>query len=230
MTHLTTVSVALGAALSFGGQAFAQNPQPPGRGELIQPPRGSVTIPSSSMSKPQNQGNAAHTNTRFIRPDSLGPQSPPSPLVGPPYAGYGYETLGSLACLYGLVAATAGCNPNTAKTVPTTKGSKAIAVVDAYDYPTALADLQKFSAQFGLPAPKLAVHYATAAGLCNGSKPVNDPGWEGEEALDIQMVHAMAPQATIYLVEAQSDSNTDVLGAVKCANGLLTAAGAVSCR
>jgi subtilase family serine protease len=68
--------------------------------------------------------------------------------VGPPFTGYGYETPGSLACLYGLVAAAAGCNPNTAKTV-SAKGSRAIALVDAYNYPTALQDLQKFSTQFG---------------------------------------------------------------------------------
>lgn len=39
------------------------------------------------------------------------------------------------------------------------------------------------------------------------------------------MAHAMAPHALLYLVEAQSNSNADLLGAVKCANTLLTAAG-----
>ena len=42
----------------------------------------------------------------------------------------------------GLVMAVTGCNPNTFKTVPS-GGSKAIAVVDAYNYPTAMADLNK---------------------------------------------------------------------------------------
>src|SRR5208337_1250024 len=67
------------------------------------------------------------------------------------------ETPASLACLYGQFATTAGCNPVT---LPTTKdavgGSHAIAIVDAYDYPTAMNDLAKYSAQFGLPAPTAA--------------------------------------------------------------------------
>jgi kumamolisin len=219
------VSVALGAGLFFGGQAVAQTVQPSVFGQHVRPPGSSVVVPHSSLAKPEDQGVAAHTNTRFITPKSLGPQTGSSPLVGPPYTGYGYETPGSLSCLYGLVAATAECNPNTAKTV-STKGSRAIAIVDAYNYPTAVQDLQKFSTQFGLPAPNLKVVHATAAGACNGPTPTNDPaGWEGEEALDVQMAHAMAPHAALYLVEAQSNSNGDLLGAVKCANTLLTAAG-----
>jgi kumamolisin len=39
------------------------------------------------------------------------------------------------------------------------------------------------------------------------------------------MAHALAPLATIYLVEAQSNSNSDLLAAVACANSLLTQAG-----
>jgi len=70
----------------------------------------------------------------------------------PPKTGYFYETPASLACLYGVTPVVVGCNPN-ASLANSTHGSKAIAIVDAYDDPTAAADLATFATQMGLPAP-----------------------------------------------------------------------------
>jgi kumamolisin len=143
----------------------------------------------------------------------------PRPLVvGPPYAGFLYETPGSVACVYQLTKAVTGCNPNTALTVAA-GGSRAIAIVDAYDDPNAASDLAYFSAQFGLPAPKFQVVYA------GGTKPAGNLGWEIEESLDIEWAHAMAPNAKIYLVEAASNSYTDLFTAVSTAGRLVAAAG-----
>jgi kumamolisin len=224
---LESLSLA-GLLVLVGSQALAQTAASLEPGQVRDIPSNSVVIPSSSIAKPEDRGVAAHTNVRFLAPQFLIPRNAnaeplaPSPLVGPPFPGYGYETPSSLACLYGLVSLTAGCNPNTVLTVPTS-GSKAVAIVDAYHYATALSDLQTYSTQFGLPAPTLTVLFATSTGSCAGPKPGTDAGWEGEEALDISMAHAMAPQAAIYLVEAQSSSISDLLGAVKCANAQLTA-------
>jgi kumamolisin len=147
-----------------------------------------------------------------------------------PIAGYYAETPASLACIYALATVTAGCNPGTVTAV-STGGSKAIAIVDAYDYPTALADLTAYSKQFGLPAPTSAtftVAYATT------SKPSPDPDcgnyggwdcWATESALDIEMAHAAAPSAHIYLVEAASNSNPALYAAVAKAIALVQAAG-----
>jgi subtilase family serine protease len=92
-----------------------------------------------------------------------------------------------------------------------------IALVDAYDDPTAEADLATFSTNFGLPA-------CTTANGClklvyaGGTKPPADTsGWSNEIAIDTQWAHAMAPAATIMLVEAQSSSVRDLIGAVDAA-------------
>ena len=144
-----------------------------------------------------------------------------------PINGYYAETPASLACLYGEVTWTAGCSPASVTTVAT-GGSKAIAIVDAYDYPTALADLTAYSAQFGLPAPTTStftVVYQTTTKPPTDPNAANENGWnawEAEEALDIEMAHAAAPSAHIYLVEANSPSNTDLFAAVKKAVSLLT--------
>ena len=181
----------------------------------IRPVAGKVLVPDSSIEKPGDVGRVAHTNVQVFLPAEplLREQT-----VGPPYMGYAYETPASLACVYGLVSAIAGCNPNTAIALPT-GGSKMIAIVDAYDAPNAASDLAKFSAQFGLPPANFQVIFAS------GSRPQYNSGWEFEESLDVQWAHAMAPGAKIILVEAASSSFTDLMTAEDVASKMVNAAG-----
>ena len=93
-----------------------------------------------------------------------------------------------------------------------------VAIVDAFDATNAEADLAVFSAQFGLPS-------CTTANGCfkkvsqtgTSTLPAYNSGWEGEISLDVQWVHASAPNAHILLVEAKSDSTSDLLIAVNYA-------------
>jgi subtilase family serine protease len=181
--------------------------------------KGSVVIPTSSLTQPGDEGLRAHTNARFFV--SASASNSRVEISGPPEQGLNFETPASLACIYGLVAASQGCNPNVVKVVAS-GGSRAIALVDAYNYPNALADLTVFSAQFGLPAPTASNFQVVFA---SGRQPPGDAGWELEMALDIEMAHAMAPNAKIYLVEAASNSNADLLTAVDKAAQLVAAAG-----
>lgn len=187
---------------------------------------GQIIVPLSSM-PPAVQGTTlktrlAQTNIRLYVPDGWKSDqaTPPGPYYTPtpPYSGYAFETPASLACIYDLLAVTSGCNPNTV-TTPPTGGSKAIAIVDAYDNPFAGPDLAYFSSQFGLPfdPAQLQVVYE------NGTVPGVDPtgGWEVEESLDLQYSHAMAPSATIYFVEAQSNTFSDLLISVQIASNLV---------
>jgi len=177
---------------------------------------GKVVIPESSVSVPADVGVRAHTNIRRFVPAQVleGRQS-----FGPPYSGYGYETPASLGCVYRIVSKRiGGCTPDKAKVVPV-GGSKAIAIVEAYDAPTAAEDLAAFSVQFGLPAPIFEKVYAS------GSQPANVAGWELEASMAIQIAHAMAPSAKIILVEAASNSYTDLLQAVNIASQRVAAEG-----
>ena len=93
-----------------------------------------------------------------------------------------------------------------------------IAIVDAYDSPNAESDLNFFSNNYGLPP-------CTTANGCftkvdqDGKKvyPIRNSEWEQEINLDTQWVHAMAPSSNILLVEAKSESNTDLFAAVSYA-------------
>ena len=205
--RISAVALAVAIALVTCASAPAQS----------RAPKGSVVIPSSSLERPSDLGKRAHTNIRMFVP-AKGFTNPQIAAGLPPYSGYFYETPASLACVYKLVAVAAGCNPNIV-TNHSAGGSKAIAIVDAYDDPNAAADLALFSTQFGLPAPNFQTVYAS------GTQPPNDLGWELEESLDIEMVHAMAPRAKVYLVEAASNYFSDLFIAVQVASNLVAAAG-----
>jgi kumamolisin len=192
----------------------------------VQMPAGQIVVPQSSI-PPATQGTtlktrSAQTNVLLYVPEGWKPDqvTPPSPkyTAEPPFSGYAYETPASLSCVYVLVSETAGCNPNTVST-SATGGSKTIAIVDAYDDPFAGPDLAYYSSQFALPfnPGQLQVVYE------DGLVPAVDPtgGWEVEESLDIEMAHAMAPNATIYLVEAQSNYFSDLLTSVEIASNLV---------
>ncbi len=181
----------------------------------IKPVNGKIITPDSSIEKPGDIGKRAHTNIHMLLPAT---PFQDAQTVGPPYSGYAYETPASLGCVYNLVVAVKGCNPNTVTANPT-GGSKMIAIVDAYDAPNAASDLAVFSTQFGLPAANFQKVYAS------GKKPAYNAGWEGEESLDVQWSHAMAPDAEIVLVEAASASNTDLLAAEDVASTMVNAAG-----
>ena len=91
---------------------------------------------------------------------------------------------------------------------------KTIAIVDAYDDPSAERDLGVFSAQFGLPACTTANGCFKKVNQTGGTRyPAADSGWALEISLDVQWAHAIAPGAKILLVEASSNSFTDLLAA-----------------
>jgi subtilase family serine protease len=100
-----------------------------------------------------------------------------------------------------------------------------IAIVDAFHDPHALSDLNTFSAQYGEPQLSTCTSLSQT-GACfeqvepaSGTPRVN-AGWVLEESLDIEWAHAEAPGAKIVLVEASSNSFTNLFNAVVAANKL----------
>ncbi|WP_406456524.1 carboxypeptidase regulatory-like domain-containing protein [Streptomyces sp. NBC_00876] len=86
-----------------------------------------------------------------------------------------------------------------------------IAIVDAYDDPTAETDLALYRAQYGLPACTTDNGCFKKVDQRGGTDyPVPDSGWAGEISLDLDMVSAAAPYAKIVLVEADSASFEDM--------------------
>jgi subtilase family serine protease len=93
-----------------------------------------------------------------------------------------------------------------------TGAGKTIAIVDAYDDPTAEADLAVFNAALVLPDCTTANGCFQKVNQTGGTKyPRADAGWALEISLDVQWAHAIAPGAKILLVEANSNSFTNLL-------------------
>jgi subtilase family serine protease len=113
-----------------------------------------------------------------------------------------------------------GLSPATIKSVygfttsSTAGAGETIAIVDAYDDPTAESDLAVFSSQYGLPACTSANGCFTKVDPGGGtSYPRKEAGWALEISLDAQWAHAIAPGAKILLVEASSNSFANLLAA-----------------
>ena len=118
---------------------------------------------------------------------------------------------------------------------PTNGAGQTIAIVDAFGSPTIIHDVQVFDAEtYTIPGESVG---ASGVGISNydaegnffltvqklgrtsGSLPAfldsaaDIAGWSKETSLDVEWVHAVAPGAHILLVEAATDSLTDLLKA-----------------
>ena len=108
----------------------------------------------------------------------------------------------------------------TAYGFPTTGGSgETIAIVDAYDDPTITANLSTFSSQYGLPACTTTSGCFAKVNQNGGTTtyPRATPSWALEISLDVEWAHALAPNAHILLVEATTNSDTNLFVAVNYA-------------
>ena len=132
-----------------------------------------------------------------IRHDRVDSHGKPVPNVTP--AGYGPADIQSA---YGLGGGS----------------GQTVAVVDAYNAPTAEADLGVYRSMFGLPACTTANGCFKKVGQNGGSSlPANNGGWAQEISLDLDMVSAACPACHILLVEANSASFANLAAAVNTA-------------
>lgn len=116
-----------------------------------------------------------------------------TPAVAPLYPA-------DLQAAYGLTAAAASSGAGVT-----------VAVIDAYDDPTAESDLAAYRSSLGLPACTSASGCFTKVSQSGGtSYPPSDGGWANEIALDLDMVSAICPNCSILLVEANSEKLSDL--------------------
>jgi subtilase family serine protease len=108
----------------------------------------------------------------------------------------------------------------------TAGAGQTVAVVDAYDNPTAVSDLAHYREAWG----EAACDASTGAGCLtkvnqNGQasplpKKAGKTGWATEESLDVDMVSAICPNCHIILVETSAPTTADLGTGVNSAVGL----------
>ncbi|MGD0453255.1 MAG: S8 family serine peptidase [Solirubrobacteraceae bacterium] len=131
--------------------------------------------------------------------------------------------------------------------------SQTIALVDAYNDPTAAADLTAYSEEFGLPEcgsgcftqynehgettptslpfPKTTAElksWRTSANKAKREEAAQAEGWGLEISLDVETAHAICNNCHIALVEASSTANTDLEAAERAAASLPISATEIS--
>ena len=80
-------------------------------------------------------------------------------------------------------------------------GGEKVAVIDAFASPTIRRDLRIYSHRHGLP--RLRLRQKAIPGNCKQNCPPSlRQGWWGEETLDLEAVHTMAPRAKVLYVGA----------------------------
>ena len=132
---------------------------------------------------------------------------------GPTGFGFGPSQLQNA---YNLPSSTAGA------------GQK-VAVVDAFNDPNAVSDVATYRSSWGLPACNTSTHAGclTVVNEHGATSPLpansGSTGWATEESLDVDMVSAICPQCSIYLVEADSQKIKDLGTGVDAAVSVLHA-------
>jgi subtilase family serine protease len=91
------------------------------------------------------------------------------------------------------------------------KGSgQVVAVVDAYDNPNVASDLAEFRSEFDLGTANFTKYNQDGQ---TKNYPTGNTGWGVEIDLDVEMVSTSCPNCTIYLIEANNNSNTNLYDA-----------------
>lgn len=111
-------------------------------------------------------------------------------------------------------------------TATTTPNQRVIAIVDAYDHPSILSDLNTYSTTFHIPTlPACSGPIGSSPVPCfqkvnqrgGASYPQVNAGWDLEIALDVEAAHAMCQNCSLLLVEADSASYGNLMAAVDTA-------------
>lgn len=87
-----------------------------------------------------------------------------------------------------------------------------VAIIVAYHYPNLQSDLNIFAKKFNLQPITL--------NIINQAGNVSNSNWAVEAGLQVQMVNTVSPGATVYVIEAKSESQQDVRTALQTAQNL----------
>jgi subtilase family serine protease len=185
-----------------------------------------VRSPSSNLSIPSDLSGVVSgvigldDSAQFVHTDHVGTDAPPSPafVTGQPCSVYWGEKLAvGFTNPYGagtLPYSPCGYTPQQVKGAygigNTYDGDgQTVAIIDAYASPTILEDANQWSTNRGLPEfTDNQFRQVVAPGTYRHPERglLQDPqGWYGEESLDVEAVHGMAPAANVVYVGAPNN-------------------------
>jgi subtilase family serine protease len=124
-----------------------------------------------------------------------------------------------------FVSTPSGYGPTdlqSAYSLPAAGSGQTVAIVDAFDDPTAESDLSDYRAYYGLPACTTANGCFRKVNQNGGTLPMPpaNPDWGLEISLDLDMVSAVCPNCHILLVESNTNLDSDLYTAEDTAAAL----------
>jgi subtilase family serine protease len=191
-------------------------------GQSARAPESAATAPSSVASYVLAVA-GLDTAKSAIKP-ALPPPPPNYWVANPCSTYYGQKTATNKPKAYGKFQPWTNCGYTPAQVRGAygvtasheTGAGQTVAIVDAYSSPTMLADAQQFATATGDPGFnqtgavrqyeqfKAGPYTLAAANECDAQ------GWYGEETLDVESVHGMAPDANVRYVGAGSCEDSDL--------------------
>jgi subtilase family serine protease len=165
----------------------------------------------------------------FVSPAlKLGPQATPASVAGPGYGLFSCQVGLSTGACYDPYQMRHAYNIDTLINAGFDGKGKTIVIIDAFQSPNIVQQLNTYIAFYGLPSmnglgaapdPSLGTFTQIAP---DGLTPfvTGDPnmtGWAEEISLDVLWAHAIAPGANITLVLAKSNNDSDILSVTKYA-------------
>src|SRR5579872_5579998 len=164
---------------------------------------------AASASIPPRPAPAGPGAVVSIRPDAIHALAG-APLSGAPSTAFCERHYG-IACYRPAQIQQAYNLPRLYREGVTGRG-QTIVIVDSFGSPTVQRDLAAFDRAAGLPAPP-SLKVIQPAGRVPAYRPTsNREGWAGETDLDVEYAHAIAPGASILLVETPTSENEGTTG------------------
>ncbi|MFJ7334627.1 protease pro-enzyme activation domain-containing protein [Streptomyces sp. NPDC101110] len=183
--------------------------------------------PASTASVPQNLADAVLTVTGLdnaphmaTHDDRLPPPDTVFRNAGPFSSYYGSDTASTLPSAYGrkipyAVKGYTGRQLRAAYGAGTRTGKGVrVAITDAYASPTIAYDAGTYAKRQGDAAWKTGQLHQVLPEKYTNTEDCQASGWYGEETLDVEAVHAVAPAADVTYVGAASCADDDLLDAL----------------
>jgi subtilase family serine protease len=160
-------------------------------------------------------GRLHHGKSPFI---AIGPQAMPVDAANPQLSLFTCQVgLSSVTC-YDPYQMRRAYGVDQLVNAGYTGAGHTIVVVDAFQSPTLVSDVNIFSANYGLPPASAFLTQIAPDGLTPfAPTDANMVGWSGEITLDVEWAHGIAPGANVVLVLAKSNQDADILSALKYA-------------
>ncbi|MEY9877705.1 subtilase family serine protease [Streptacidiphilus sp. MAP12-33] len=199
-------------------------------GHVYRAPTGSPVVPADIAASVVAVSGLSNKPTIMTHDDTLPGPGAAFVNAGPFSSYYGSNAAKSLPKAYGKTVpyVVKGYNGHQLRAAygaaasGKTGAGVTVAIVDAYDSPTINSDIRNYAHRNGDAAYKAGQfkQYDAATWTNTGDPSQANPngcgasGWYGEQTLDIEAVHAVAPAANIHYVGAASCQDADFISAL----------------